>query len=114
MRIRDWSSDVCSSDLLGIRQEVRGLIGEEDIHAVLAVAFRQFQLRRSDLSSQSVERSLGGCQGDGISDVNGDAALVPAFPPRQDRQRVVKGKRVSVRVDLVGRRIIKKKQKKKK
>src|SRR3546814_11500594 len=36
----------------------------------------------------------------------------PAVPGGQDRKSVVKGKSVSVRVDLGGRRIIKKKKKK--
>src|SRR3546814_16107394 len=37
---------------------------------------------------------------------------VPGSLARQDRKSVVKGKRVSVRVDLGGRRILKKKKKK--
>src|SRR3546814_13283447 len=78
MRISDWSSDVCSSDL---RRHASGMPGG---------------LRRG-------RRTLGHC-----------AAPRPGGHPafHGDRKSVVWGKSVSVRVDLGGRRIIKKKRKK--
>src|SRR3546814_20310472 len=69
MRISDWSSDVCSSDLpffVGPVRRVRGA-----------------------LPHPTCQPAVGWCAG--------------------DRKSVVEGKSVSVRVDLGGRRIIKKK-----
>src|SRR3546814_12088194 len=84
-RISDWSSDVCSSDLEEgtPHQEVRRLGGD---------VLRQFgePLGRDDAR---------------------EAALAPArHQVRQERKSVVSATSVSVRVDLGGRRIIKKKQ----
>src|SRR3546814_14393730 len=75
MRISDWSSDVCSSDLL---------------------------------------RVIAGLEAPGAGSVAiGGAAVDPpdrrAHQPALDRTSVVWGKSVSVREDLGGRRIIKKK-----
>src|SRR3546814_15154255 len=80
MRISDWSSDVCSSDL-GPHRDMPVLVGK----ARLA----QPQARRVD---------------DGRDRRHDTALSAP------DRKSVVSGKSVSVRVDLGGRRIIKKKQ----
>src|SRR3546814_18106319 len=71
MRISDWSSDVCSSDL-GI-------------------------LRRSIIDHQHRQRHFA-------------IGQRPAMNSWPDRKSVVSGKSVSVRVDLGGRRIIKKKR----
>src|SRR3546814_11196369 len=92
MRISDWSSDVCSSDLAG-----RGRRG---------CVCRQRYLYRT--------RGRGARRGHGRQSLRG------AFPSRwrgamatrcewADREGVGEGKRVSVSVDLGGRRIIKKK-----
>src|SRR3546814_15262968 len=71
MRISDWSSDVCSSDLgpLGLR-----VVGQGGVLVARARVDRR-----------------------------GDAGADDC-----DRKRVVSGKSVSVRVDLGGRRLIKK------
>src|SRR3546814_15016992 len=71
MRISDWSSDVCSSDLRRHRVAGHG-------HRIGARWSRN---------------------------------RVRPLRPRADRKSVVKGKSVSVRVDLGGRRLIKKKTK---
>src|SRR3546814_15068940 len=104
MRISDWSSDVCSSDLLGERcHEGRppGDAGAGDIE--------------SDADVQQVEAAGdGGAAGRLLGD---EPARDPqeAGPPEGegaglgDRKSVVSGQRVSVRVDLGGRRISKKK-----
>src|SRR3546814_13762215 len=83
MRISDWSSDVCSSDLLagGLRGLHVGLAGERH----LAV----------------------GVHGHAVSGAVAEAGA--AFEGDADRKSVVKGKCVSVRVDPGGRCTIKKK-----
>src|SRR3546814_15577731 len=101
MRISDWSSDVCSSDLsvagryadAGVTIERRDqwpaaeLLGEAD-----AVVVDQPEVRAATLDALA----------------RGSAVLLTI-----DRKSVVYGKRVSVRVDLGGRRHIKKKKKSK-
>src|SRR3546814_11447130 len=86
MRISDWSSDVCSSDLLAQHVE------QADEHRYLH-QHRQAAGQRVDavLLLQPLH-------------LRGLLLLV-------DRKSVVWGKSVSVRVDLGGRRIIKKKNK---
>src|SRR3546814_15706770 len=81
MRIIDWSSDVCSSDLLGVQLlvPVRAEDAREEV---------RLQLAEHDVAVGHGERSA--------------AAIA-------DRKSVVWGKSVSVRVDLGGRRIINKK-----
>src|SRR3546814_18675671 len=105
MRISDWSSDVCSSDLLasgdrGIAQLLRPcqpVVG----HAIL--------LPFAEAYSVVAEQLARARPGDVVDEqALLDAALVEG---RQDRKRVVWGKGVSVRVDLGGRRILKKKKK---
>src|SRR3546814_15356717 len=87
MRISDWSSDVCSSDLLvlGLRREFR--IGQLDRHD-RGQSFTHVVASERDLLLLQRAR----------------------FFRIVDRKSVVSGKSVSVRVDLGGRRIIKKKQ----
>src|SRR3546814_18334441 len=84
MRISDWSSDVCSSDLI----EVAGTAGE---------------VRIRDISAT-------GAMIDGIE--AGDDAIGVDLLIELDRKSVVEGKSVTVSVDLGGRRILKKKQRK--
>src|SRR3546814_15422334 len=85
MRISDWSSDVCSSDLFNA--ELYGLLGQ-----------RRLAREGGRLS--------------GLPDRLPSIHLTALFPhaTKQDRKSVVSGKSVSVRVDLGGRRIIKKKK----
>src|SRR3546814_15857337 len=90
MRISDWSSDVCSSDLLA-RRSIRTRC--RLVHATLQGLPRPSHLRRR-ISSASAERHGSRRRQDG----------------RSEERRV--GKSVSVRVDLGGRRILKKKKKK--
>src|SRR3546814_19689385 len=97
MRISDWSSDVCSSDLpedltrvaLGVVANVQGAVsGTGQI--------------RWDRNSVSSDGRFG----------TQDMSLAAAFGPVTglDRKSVVEGKSVSVRVDLGGRRNSKKKK----
>src|SRR3546814_17978489 len=105
MRISDWSSDVCSSDLLcrlkslpvaepaRIKPHIPTAIVK--CHAINRLrqpsAHRETHRRRCLLASSHTAD-------DG--------------PQLIDRKSVVEGQSVSVRVDLGGRRIIKKKKKK--
>src|SRR3546814_17819994 len=88
MRISDWSSDVCSSDLVhigdGQRQKCRCLDEEGGLGA---------QGCQGDHGAHTWERSCGTDRSAGSGD--------------RDRKSVVSGESVSVRVDLGGRRIIK-------
>src|SRR3546814_15519833 len=87
MRISDWSSDVCSSDLIAVRGDLLRLLRQ---HAVQRA--RQFEAAEIEgLAAAHV-------------DLAGDSAL-----DHVDRKSVVSGKSVSVRVDLGGRRIMKNK-----
>src|SRR3546814_16758681 len=89
MRISDWSSDVCSSDLRlaqlrGLRRDL--LIKGNDV--IDRALDRAFEILAADLEHAPRRNAVGD----------------------QDRKSVVSGKSVSVRVDLGGRRIIKKKK----
>src|SRR3546814_992153 len=90
MRISDWSSDVCSSDLLSSKQHSKPRRSP-------AVGRRKTarDFKRLPETVPSLPGRAGGLHG-------------PAPGPRRSEERRV-GKRVSVRVDLGGRRTIKKK-----
>src|SRR3546814_14443776 len=92
MRISDWSSDVCSSDLAlrDLRRDpAAGRADRGTAHRLgLAHSLRARRAARARRLS------------------------APPRPRRKDRKSVVSGKSVSVRVDLGVRRIIKKKKQK--
>src|SRR3546814_16629957 len=107
MRIRDWSSDVCSSDLRealcdpaereeGARDAGIGENLEYGIAIGLDPAFERRPVGAAD-------RPLKGADLEPILDL--DRQAVP------DRKRVETGKSEYVRVDHVSRRILKKKKK---
>src|SRR3546814_15531996 len=115
MRISDWSSDVCSSDL-------RILSTELDDHHQWRIKEEQAEqysrnsppaIRQSHsaiLPRQLMPQLALSCQQFGAwSSVSNPAYLLVRIKP--DRKSVVEGKRVSVRLDLGGRRNLKKKQK---
>src|SRR3546814_15665644 len=108
MRISDWSSDVCSSDLhVGIERrlfdqiEHRSECVERVVqqHIAVADALKDIAARLWQLAWQQ-RRKLEVGAVDQIVDLDRAA----------DRKSVVSGKSVSVRVDLGGRGIIKKKK----
>src|SRR3546814_14959224 len=112
MRISDWSSDVCSSDLRAGGTQVGGALqapepGDFDRITVTIMA------NGTDLATYAVDR-----RGQWLLPLpNASPPFGPGPPPRTapvtvDRKSVVSGKSVSVRVDLGGRRIIKKKNNK--
>src|SRR3546814_19160929 len=103
MRISDWSSDVCSSDLQAGLDQATAKLRAADLHADLGqhslglVDDPADELRGQDLESRAHH-----------------AAMVRPIDPGHrpvacdDRKRVVLGKSVSVLFDLGGRRNIKK------
>src|SRR3546814_11592248 len=91
MRISDWSSDVCSSDLKKSRSRWSG--------RVFALEETPLPKERSGETGQFSVNWRGAVRRRNIR---------PASLWRSEERRV--GKSVSVRVDLGGRRIIKKKQ----
>src|SRR3546814_13328929 len=104
MRISDWSSDVCSSDLrfLNAVHCADGLL-----HYLAAPNRLLFSLRNG---MADMRRTLRGVA-DGSGDVvNGSGGLLKCGGLRIARQRVVYGKSVSGRLDFGCNRYIKKKK----
>src|SRR3546814_20145019 len=97
MRISDWSSDVCSSDLCGQGQVARALrrlrCGVRDRRGPVQPEYPGHEGALARPFTRA--RCLGLARGGVLSG---------------DRKSGVEGKSVSVRVDLGGRRIIKKKK----
>src|SRR3546814_18691792 len=90
MRISDWSSDVCSSDL-----RIADLLAGLGLPAATA--------QRRPLHMLMIDNAPGPLWAH---------CFDASEKPRVDRKSVVSGKSVSVRVDLGGRRIIQKKTRK--
>src|SRR3546814_12016680 len=99
MRISDWSSDVCSSDLLPCDDLVQR--APTQLNRIRA-PFHLDHRRTTEVLGETC--GVDGRRGDD------DLQLRPLQrqPLQVDRKSVVSGKSVSVRVDLGGRRIIKK------
>src|SRR3546814_11998935 len=102
MRISDWSSDVCSSDLndhpelmpiLTAAFEERLAVGDIEIGGI--------KFARQDFARHAVALDIGEMR---------LGAAEPLPGKRADRKSVGEGKRVSGRVDLGGRRILQKKK----
>src|SRR3546814_11332465 len=107
MRISDWSSDVCSSDL----HQDFAMRHVDDAH--------QPEAQREPHGGENVDRR----DAEAVEDLSDEESGVHMVRPVQalsppgsgrDRTSVVEGTSVSVRVDLGGRRIIKKKKTKNK
>src|SRR3546814_17433366 len=103
MRISDWSSDVCSSDL-GALMEDAGSQHRIDT-AVVETVVEMFE--RADTAGRNDRHA------DRVGDRTQQHVVVTTLGAvtvdAGHRKSVVSGKRVSGRVDLGGRRIIKKK-----
>src|SRR3546814_15787110 len=96
MRISDWSSDVCSSDLLMIRPFAPGELSNHRTPEWPILLTHSNMSRWSDLTSCTSHDFY-----------RSRRAIDPLLALRQDRKSDVSGKSVSVRVVLGGRRIIK-------
>src|SRR3546814_16419958 len=101
MRISDWSSDVCSSDLDVVAYPedgaIDGLATPESFESV------RDAMKAAGVAPDEAEVTY---RADNDIAVDGDTAQ--QVVKLLDRKRVVEGKSVSVRVVLGGRRIIKK------
>src|SRR3546814_11310940 len=106
MRISDWSSDVCSSDLKYKQLRERGAFGRGNMryHFVSAVSSAAIAAAAMTFATSAFAQD-----GDAGSMATGQPL---ALQGAADRKSVVLGKSVSVRVDLGGRRISKKKTEK--
>src|SRR3546814_16074717 len=108
MRISDWSSDVCSSDLLHPDRKCGEAVLQVLAKGPAVPWVQQYRGERvidaSALLFAAVDHILEPIEC--LQDSHCRAAS-----PIEDRKSVVKGKSGSVRVDLGGRRIIKKKRK---
>src|SRR3546814_16496827 len=93
MRISDWSSDVCSSDLLTFLGAAGVVLGAR----VPIILTSRADSERTRLASCAIAALL----------ARAAPKAAPGLP--QDRKSVVSGTSVSVSVVLGGRRIIKKK-----
>src|SRR3546814_18354248 len=95
MRISDWSSDVCSSDVY---------VGD-----VLCTYADILRIGRTSIAIHIEAWALRSSQGERVKVTEGTFTLVAiddAGRPRPERKTVVEGKKVSVRVDLGGRGIL--------
>src|SRR3546814_14667369 len=111
MRISDWSSDVCSSDLILDHPEPLPLkrMGKVCPSEPTELWFRPFTKKKiADLTSEEVAALRVKAQERAVS-LNKNVVPMKTHS-YLDRKSVVEGKSVSVRVDLGGRRIIKKKK----
>src|SRR3546814_15565329 len=95
MRISDWSSDVCSSDLGEFNDSSHGINRGRRLAACV----------RTGTNGRGRERAAGRSRVHHHGGTAADGAR--RRQDRGDRKSVVWGKRVSVRVDLGGSRIIK-------
>src|SRR3546814_20883065 len=139
MRIIDWSSDVCSSDLSEAYLKYQSQASHETLETIPAgalikqgnVDFRvpsiaerlrgegyltSYQDIAADRYTQEMAEAVRRLQADHGIKADGvvGADTLQVLNTGADRKGVVSGKSVSVRVDLGGRRIIKKKKTKRK
>src|SRR3546814_13431544 len=117
MRISDWSSDVCSSDLGGHPElgDAAATFGQGDGSALLKLHGPAAMLMLQKGFFVDLRSALGAkdsCVCSVVAHVNVIAWTAGSDPygVAVDRKSVVSGKSVSVRVDLGGRCSIKKKK----
>src|SRR3546814_11971416 len=127
MRISDWSSDVCSSDLPQDDLISQFIVAEIDGEKMSRIEVIQMSILLLIGGVETTTNLLGTTlvelkrNPEVYARVRANSELIPALieavlrynPPVQiilDRQSVVYGKSVAVRVDLGGCRIIKKKK----
>src|SRR3546814_18692544 len=104
MRISDWSSDVCSSDLRDKSFCIDALRAPSHIPPPLREWREASGQQDEDLFSQA-----GGHRAQMVPDRRRGPGARQARVARRDRKSVVSGKSVSVRVSLGGCRVVKKK-----
>src|SRR3546814_15196006 len=101
VRISDWSSDVCSSDLnvINLMDALKASLGEAK-PAAKSKAKAPAAAPKESAAKASLKAALEASK----------AAAPKAAAKKKDRKSVGQGKSGSVRVELGGRRILKKKQ----
>src|SRR3546814_17886085 len=104
MRISDWSSDVCSSDLLDKTR--RQSDGQDRYRHPQGLAGGWTGLGAAAVGEGRPVGRAGVAAGEGDGSQRGD----PGLPRAGDRKNVVEGNSESIRVDIGGRRIIKNKK----
>src|SRR3546814_16115883 len=107
MRISDWSSDVCSSDLLDTK-DFQFLYAEgDDLVFMDKDSFEQINIGK-DVVGEAHEFLQDGMEV--VLELWDERPISVELPEtNEDRKSVVQGKGVTVRVDSGGARIIKKK-----
>src|SRR3546814_20542671 len=119
MRISDWSSDVCSSDLQLCIDLMREMLQLPDTHRIGIVpgsdtgAFEMAMwtmLGQRPVTTLAWESFGEGWVTDAAKQLKLDPTVIRADYGQLDRQSVVEGTRVSVRVYPVGGRTIKTKK----
>src|SRR3546814_12821979 len=101
MRISDWSSDVCSSDLRWSSSAANRIISKPIVRPAPV---------GPKLRPQAVHANRRGVS---PSNASSQAPAIAAGKAGRDRESVGEGKSVAGRVDVGGRRIIKKKKEQK-
>src|SRR3546814_20151440 len=114
MRISDWSSDMCSSDLTVVREnypdlQILGMSELQNVGGSSLTIIGEFNEENASLELVMPFNQLP-AQARNLELVVPCLARTGGVAVHYDRTSVVKGKSVSVRVDLGGRRIIKKKK----
>src|SRR3546814_14084657 len=113
MRISDWSSDVCSSDLL-VKNKIeldaasKTAAGKRTVTLPEVVA--DVLVDHPDRFTEPESSVLVFTSSEGEPLRRNNFRRRSGTRPSRDRKSVVSGKSVSVRVDLGGRRVIKKKK----
>src|SRR3546814_20078827 len=110
MRISDWSSDVCSSDLVTCSDPPSSIRTLQAVHANIGSKASSGSHKARNESLRHRLSALWSAVSIKAGRLYGCPAQIAG--PFIDRTSVVSGKSVSVRVDLGGRRILKKKQQK--
>src|SRR3546814_20888654 len=115
MRISDWSSDVCSSDLTAVEPVVDFGAVQDHVRSVIEGIAPHDSVERFESLGVRVLRAAARFVGPvevlaaGLRVRARRFVVAPGSSPAVDRKSVWLGKRVSVRVDLGGGRILKKK-----
>src|SRR3546814_19980912 len=110
MRISDWSSDVCSSDLRSFSMRVMVIVKATKNSEAGVMPSEKLLAEMGKFNEELVKAGVM-LAGEGLHPSSKGKRVVFSSG-KKDRKSVVEGKSVAGRVDLGGRRIIKKKKKK--